>query len=95
MLPSSKGSLSLWGNDPRTHEMFADQLTAEYPVHTIGRNRELDEWSIKPGNPDNHFLDCLTGCAVGGSMLGAEIGGQSAAPTQRRRMSFAEMKGSK
>lgn len=79
MLPSSKGSLSLWGNDPRAHEMLADQLTAEYPVRTAGRQRELDEWSIKPGNPDNHLLDCLAGCAVGASMLGSQIGGQSAA----------------
>jgi phage terminase large subunit GpA-like protein len=93
LLPSSRGSLSLWGNEPRTHEMIADHLTAEYAVLTSGRNRELEEWSEKPGKPDNHLLDCLVGSAVGASMLGAMIGGQSSAPTQRQRMSFAQMKG--
>lgn len=78
MEPTSRGSLSLWGDDPRTHEMFGDQVTAEYSERTHGKNRTLDEWKIKPGNPDNHLGDCLVGCAVGASMLGAEIGGQTA-----------------
>lgn len=90
MLPSSRGSLSLWGNDPRTHEMLADQLTAEFPVHTAGRQRELDEWTIKPGNPDNHLFDCLVGCAVGASMLGSIVS-SNMAQAPRKRVSLAEM----
>lgn len=86
MDPSSRGSLSLWGNDHRTHEMFADQLTAEYPVRTKGRNRELDEWTIKPGNPDNHLFDCLVGCCVGASMLGAVVAGMAATAGSGRKL---------
>jgi hypothetical protein len=90
MLPSSRGSLSLWGNEPRTHEMFADHLTAEYYQHTEGRNRELDEWSPKPGKPDNHWFDCIVGCAVGASMLGAVVS-SDVAPIVRKRISLQEM----
>ena len=41
-----------------------------------------------PGKPDNHFLDCLVGCAVGASMLGCQLlGGKkpdAAGSTKRR-----------
>lgn len=90
LLPSTRGSLSLWGNDPRLHEMFADQLTAEYATHTQGRNRELDEWNEKPNRPDNHLFDCMVGCAVGASMLGAAVSGDMV-QAPRKRVSLAEM----
>jgi len=91
MAPTSRGSLSLWGNDPRTHEMFADQLTAEYSERTKGKNRELDEWTLKPGDPDNHFLDCLTGCAVGGSMLGVQVGSAAALNMSKPKVKLSEL----
>jgi hypothetical protein len=91
MEPSARGSLSLWGREPRMHEMLADQLTAEYPVHTRGRNRELEEWSMKPGNPDNHLLDCVVGCAVGASVLGATIPGLAPQHKPKARKSLSAM----
>ena len=68
-----KGSLSLYGRIPRAHQLFAEHLTAEYRVKTQGHGRTVDEWKLKPQSHDNHFLDCVAGCAVCGSMLGASL----------------------
>lgn len=68
-----KGSLTLYGRIPGVHQLFAEHLTAEYRVKTQGRGRTVDEWKLKPQSHDNHFLDCVAGCAVCGSMLGASL----------------------
>ena len=56
-----KGSLTLYGRIPGAHQLFAE------------RGRTVDEWKLKPQSHDNHFLDCVAGCAVCGSMLGASL----------------------
>ncbi len=68
-----KGSLTLYGRIPGTHRLLAEHLTAEYRVKTQGRGRTVDEWKLKPEHHDNHWLDCLAGCAVCGSMLGCTL----------------------
>ena len=68
-----KGSLTLYGRIPGAHQLFAEHLTAEYRVKTQGRGRTVDEWKLKPQSHDNHFLDCVAGCAVCGSLLGASL----------------------
>ena len=68
-----KGALMLYGRIPGAHQLFAEHLTAEYRVKTQGRGRTVDEWKLKPQSHDNHFLDCVAGCAVCGSMLGASL----------------------
>lgn len=68
-----KGSLTLYGRIPGAHQLFAEHLTAEYRVKTQGRGRTVDEWKLNPQSHDNHFLDCVAGCAVCGSMLGASL----------------------
>lgn len=68
-----KGNLSLYGRIPGVHQLFAEHLTAEYRVRTTGRGRSVDEWKLKPERNDNHWLDCLAGCAVCGSMLGSTL----------------------
>jgi hypothetical protein len=68
-----KGCLSLYGRTPLHHQLIAEHLTAEYRVKTAGRGRTVDEWKIRPQRNDNHWLDCLAGCAVCGSMLGATL----------------------
>lgn len=68
-----KGSFTLYGRIPGAHQLFAEHLTAEYRVKTQGRGRTVDEWKLKPQSHDNHFLDCVAGCAVCGSMLGASL----------------------
>lgn len=54
------------------HRLLADHLQAEFPVEVTARNVTVEEWKWKPGRPDNDFFDCLVGCAVAASVLGAE-----------------------
>jgi hypothetical protein len=75
------GCLSLFGPAVGTmgmgldHQLLAEHLTAEYRVKTEARGRSVDEWKARPGNPDNHWLDCLVGCAVAGSIQGSVLFG--------------------
>ncbi len=67
------GSLTLYGRLPGIHQLLAEHLTAEYRIKTQGRGRTVDEWKLKPQSHDNHWLDCVAGCAVCASMLGASL----------------------
>ena len=90
------GSLSLFGDKPEWHRMLADQLTAETRVTNTAKGRTVDEWKERPGKPDNHFLDCLTGCAVAASMLGVRLAGaEGFRGAKRKRVSFAELQARK
>ena len=33
----------------------------------------MDEWKLRPERNDNHWLDCISGCAVCASMLGSTL----------------------
>jgi hypothetical protein len=93
---ADKGCLSLFGDKPEQHRLFAQHLTAEYRVKTEGRGRTVDEWKLRPERGDNHWFDCLVGCAVAASMQGAVLIGTSVpAPAKRKRVSFAELQRSK
>jgi phage terminase large subunit GpA-like protein len=72
------GCLSLFGCKAGEHELLAAHLTAEYRVRTEARGRIVDEWKLRAGAPDNHWLDCLVGCAVAASVLGAVLPGTDA-----------------
>jgi len=87
-----RGCLALFGDKPDQHRLLADHLTAEYRVKTEGRGRTVDEWKMRPERADNHWFDCLVGCAVAASIQGAVLfGTEPVAPVQRKRVSFAEM----
>ena len=81
-----KGSLSLYGRIPGVHQLLAEHLTAEYKVKTQGRGRTVDEWKLKPDRTDNHWLDCIAGCAVCASMLGAALPETLPVKTARKPM---------
>ena len=68
-----KSCLSFYGRHPALHQLIAEHLTAEYRVKTVGRGRTVDEWKIRPERNDNHWLDCIAGCAVCASMLGCTM----------------------
>ncbi|MEX0715970.1 MAG: terminase gpA endonuclease subunit, partial [Planctomycetaceae bacterium] len=87
-----RGCLSLWGREADRHRLFAEHVTAEYFVKTEGRGRTVDEWKQRPEQPDNHWLDCLVGCAVAASIQGANLDamGTPARP-QRTRMTLQEL----
>ncbi|MEZ6068280.1 MAG: terminase gpA endonuclease subunit [Planctomycetaceae bacterium] len=68
-----RGSLTIYGRpNSRPHTFFARQLTAELRKRDVG-DRPTDRWELKPGETENHWLDCVTGCAVAASMCGASI----------------------
>ena len=52
----------------------------------------VDEWKLRPERGDNHWFDCLVGCAVAASMQGTTLPGtDGVAPVKRKRVSFAEL----
>jgi phage terminase large subunit GpA-like protein len=88
-----RGCLSFFGDRPDQHRLFAEHLTSEYRVKTEGRGRSVDEWKLRPERGDNHWLDCLVGCAVAASMQGAVLsgGGGVVQAGRRERVSFADL----
>ena len=88
------GSLTLYGRVPGIHQLLAEHLTAEYRVKTSGRGRTVDEWKLKPEHHDNHWLDCLAGCAVCGSMLGCTLPEFGAVTVKKKgRIKLSERQG--
>ena len=69
------GSLTLFTGNEATHRMLLEQATAEYCVRTEGRGRVVDQWELRVGR-ENHYLDCLVGCAVAASIQGVSTGEQ-------------------
>ncbi len=89
------GCLSLFGRNPDDHRLVAEHLTSEYRVKTEGRGRTVDEWKLRLDGADNHWLDCLVGCAVAASMEGAMLFGMDARPAPRVRIRLSELQAAK
>jgi len=86
------GCLSLFGHKPERHRLLAEHLTAEYRVKTEGRGRTVDEWKLRAAGLDNHWFDCLVGCAVAASIQGAVLFGTEPKPaTPRPRVKLSEL----
>jgi len=85
------GSLSLFGRRSELHRLLAEHLTAEYRVKTQGRGRTVDEWKLRAEGLDNHWLDCLVGCAVAASIQGAVLFGTDAQPAPRQRIRLSAL----
>jgi hypothetical protein len=91
-----KGCLSLFGRDAEAHRLLAEHLTSEYRVKTEGRGRVVDEWKLRPEASENHWLDCLVGCAVAASMQGVVLPGTDAkAAVKHERVRLSELQRSK
>jgi phage terminase large subunit GpA-like protein len=90
------GCLSLFGRRPAAHQLLAEHVTAEYRVRTEARGRVVDEWKLRAGGPDNHWLDCLVGCAVAASIQGAALPGVADGLSRpRRRIKLSDLQQSK
>lgn len=87
------GAWWLYRAAPLRHRMIADNLSAEYPTKTSGHGRELFEWAIRPGR-DNHLLDATILAAVGGSLLGVKVPGESDRVVKRRKISMSDRQSS-
>lgn len=88
-----RGCLSLFGRNQTAHRLLAEHLTAEYRVRTAGLGRVCDEWK-QHVNRDNHWLDCLVGCAVAASLHGislSDVGGSNTAKPRRKSYSAADL----
>lgn len=87
-----RGCLSLFGDHPERHRLFADHITAEYRVKTEGRGRAVDEWKLRPEASENHWLDGLVGCAVAASIQGVTLSGMDLRPAAKRpRVKLSEL----
>jgi hypothetical protein len=90
-----RGCLSLYGKKPGEHRLLSEHLTSESRVRTEGRGRVVDEWKLPPHRPDNHWLDCLVGCAVAASVQGAKLGeavDRGVGPREKKRLKLSEMR---
>jgi len=87
------GCLSIFGRKAVQHRLLADHLTAEYRVRTEGRGRTVDEWKLPAHKPDNHWFDCVVGCAAAASMQGVERIGAAvqARATEKKRLKLSEL----
>jgi hypothetical protein len=79
-----RGCLSIFGTKAEEHRLLSEHLAAEYRVRTEARGRTVDEWKLKASAVDNHWLDCLVGCAAAASMLGVSLF-RGAAPKKVKR----------
>ena len=90
---ADRGCISLFGTAKTDHTLFAEHIArSEHWVEVTGPYGTVREWSPLPSRPDNHWLDCLVGCAAAASMLGVGLPGQAAVRPRRaqKMMSLAD-----
>jgi hypothetical protein len=87
------GRLRLGLGDPEAimlhagnHEMLIEHLVAEFPVRVEARGRSVDEW--KSVARENHWWDCLVGCAVAASITGLEPAASEGGFRRRKKVSI-------
>ena len=74
--PGDPGALTIFGSDPQEHRLLAEHIArSETYTTTHGLGRAVNEWKPRVGRPDNHWFDCLVGCAVGASVLNIAVPG--------------------
>jgi hypothetical protein len=70
-LPGDPGALTLFGDDPKQHALFAAHVaSSERWEATEGKGRKLHEWEHLPSRPDNHWFDAAVLACVGASYQG-------------------------
>jgi hypothetical protein len=87
------GRLRLGLGDPEAimlhagnHEMLIEHLVAEFPVRVEARGRSVDEW--KSVARENHWWDCLVGCAVAASITGLEPAASEGGFRKRKKVNI-------
>jgi hypothetical protein len=90
-----RGAMTLFGKNPEHHALFSEHVAeSEYYVITEGQGRTVHEWKARPSKQDNHWLDCLVGCAVGASMQGCVTAEMSVRPKRNvKRTKFSQVVG--
>lgn len=72
--PNDSQSISLFQAEAAVHRLLAQHLTAESRVRKSSGSQTVDIWTHLPAKPDNHWFDCLVGCAVAARELGCQTG---------------------
>ena len=73
-VPIGNGTaLTLFGTAATDHDLFVEHLAAEGSAIKPHRGEVFDKWSVLPDRVDNHWLDCVVGCAVAASVQGLLI----------------------
>jgi hypothetical protein len=86
VVPGDPGAMTLFGKSAHEHGLFAEHIAgSEGWTLTHGHGRDVQEWKLKPSRPDNHWLDCLVGCAVAASVCGMRVPGMDAKPGRQRK----------
>ncbi len=84
--PGDRRALTLFGTKRTNHTLFAQHVAgSEFWTLTHGHGRDVHEWKPRPLRPDNHWLDCLVGCAVAASICGCKFRGMEAAEQRKRK----------
>lgn len=83
--------MTLFGDTPAMHRLYADHMTSEYPIRVTGRGRDVDEWKWRPERFDNHWFDCTVGCTVAASLQGVAAASVGTGQRKIERVSFAAM----
>ena len=60
-------------------------------MRTDGQGRTVQEWKLKPSGPDNHWFDCLVGCAVATSICGVKLGVEGEPGPKRQRIRLSDL----
>ncbi|MFA5706525.1 MAG: terminase gpA endonuclease subunit [Candidatus Neomarinimicrobiota bacterium] len=94
--PGDPGAMTLFGDSPDRHRLLAAHLTAEtYTTPTSEKGVPVDEWSLRPGRPDNHWFDALVYATCAASFQGIVVTAMARASSQQRKlppqMSLAEL----
>ena len=84
-LPMDRGCIGIYVTAKTDHGLLAEHIARSGRwVEVTGPYGTVREWSPLPTRPDNHWLDCLVGCAAAASMCGIKAAG-NAAPMRRRK----------
>ena len=81
------GAWSLFGDDPRAHDLLADHLCSEVREWRQLGDQGKWHWEQRPGRPDNHWWDCLVGSAVAASVAGLVMPGMDRPARKRVKLS--------
>jgi len=87
-----EGCILLRGRDPSKHRMLGDHCSVEVPTTKEEYERRVEEWHLSPGKSDNHLFDCMVGCMVAASMLGAVLPGSRPKLERKPRVRLSDLR---
>ncbi len=93
--PGDPGAMTLFGNDQAVHALLAAHLTAEtYRTPFSPNGVPVDEWTLKPNRPDNHWFDALVYATCAASVRGITLPDRAtpgSGRVRKRRVSVDEL----